>query len=137
MTLALWSLLGFAVWTVLLVASVALPRAGLVVAGRKRANGFEPSGATVAPGFSQRAGRAHANCVENLPVFASLVVVGHLAGVGAQSFGLLAFAVLGARIAQSLTHLVSVSELAVNIRFTFFVVQLVCFVAMGTLIATA
>jgi len=135
MTLALWSLLGFAVWTVLLIASVASTRAVLVVSGYERANAFKPSSATPDAGYLQRAGRAHANCVENLPVFATLVVVGHLAGEASPSFGTLAAVVLGARLAQGVTHLLSISEVAVLVRFTFFVVQLVCYLAMAALIA--
>jgi uncharacterized MAPEG superfamily protein len=74
--------------------------------------------------------RAHLNCVENLPLFASLVLLGSSLGVASSAFQLAALVVLPARIGQSVAHLASGRNRAVLIRFYFYSVQLVCFAVM-------
>jgi uncharacterized MAPEG superfamily protein len=76
--------------------------------------------------------RAHANCVENLPVFAALVLLGSVLRIPGATFQLVAFAVLPARVLQSVTHVAAGTNTAVLVRFVFFSVQLVCY---GVLIA--
>jgi len=68
------------------------------------------------------------NCVENLPIFAAVVLAGRLLELPDEPFGLVALAVLGARVLQTSAHLLSGSTLAVNVRFCFYAVQVV---AMG------
>ena len=72
--------------------------------------------------------RAHANCIENLPVFGAIVFALY---VGIISDGLvdkLAIAILIARILQSLVHVGFPQTNAVaSIRFAFFFVQIVAF----------
>jgi uncharacterized MAPEG superfamily protein len=65
----------------------------------------------------------HANCYENLPVFAALVLGAVVAGRAAVTDPL-AMVVIYARIAQSTVHLLSTSEIAVAIRATFWTVQM-------------
>lgn len=134
MTTALWCLLGFAGWTLaLVILGVVSPRTQQVLAGRAKSNEFkadEPHGSE----RYRRTVRAHMNCVENLPVFASVVLVGTLVGVHAPAFGLLAVGCLAARVLQSSIHISSGSVSAVNARFTFYLVQVVCMVAMGVMI---
>ncbi|MFT5686058.1 MAG: putative MAPEG superfamily protein, partial [Myxococcota bacterium] len=72
--------------------------------------------------FAMRLSRAHANCVENLPVFAAIVVVAGFA----ERFAVtdpLAPVLLAARVGQSVVHLASTSYWAVMVRFGLFVVQ--------------
>ena len=71
----------------------------------------------------QRLARAHANCVEGLPIFGGLMTVALLTGQTAATDSL-AHIFLGARVFQSLVHLASVSVPAVFIRFTAFAVQM-------------
>ncbi len=71
----------------------------------------------------QRLCRAHANCYENLPVFAAVILVATVTGNAAITDPLARW-VLVARVAQSTVHLLSTSELAVMTRATFFAVQL-------------
>lgn len=117
------ALLGFAAWTILLVMTLGVLRTGLVFAGKKKANEFKPSGDDLA-GFGARLTRAHANCYENLPV-AGAILLYAIATSQTAITDELAFAFLGARLLQSLTHLLSTSRPAVLARFAFFLVQLV------------
>lgn len=115
------ALLGFALWTILLVTTLGVYRTGLVFAGKKKANEFKPSGEDLA-GFGARATRAHANCYENLPV-AGAVLLYAIATNQTAITDPFAFAFLGARVLQSLTHLASTSRPAVLVRFIFFIIQ--------------
>eukprot|EP00027_Filamoeba_sp_ATCC50430_P002804 CAMPEP_0168546512 /NCGR_PEP_ID=MMETSP0413-20121227/3539_1 /TAXON_ID=136452 /ORGANISM="Filamoeba nolandi, Strain NC-AS-23-1" /LENGTH=103 /DNA_ID=CAMNT_0008576697 /DNA_START=432 /DNA_END=740 /DNA_ORIENTATION=+ len=90
---------------------------------KKQANQF-PSGSPHGPEWYWRATRAHLNMVENLPVFGAIVVVGTLLGSTGTYFSALSLIYFGARLIQSLAHISSGSNLVVNIRFTFFAIQL-------------
>ncbi|MDA8259716.1 MAG: MAPEG family protein [Betaproteobacteria bacterium] len=71
----------------------------------------------------QRLARAHANCLEGLPIFGGLMLVAVVAGQSALTDPL-AYVLLAARILQSLIHLASTSATAVTLRFTAFAVQM-------------
>jgi uncharacterized MAPEG superfamily protein len=71
----------------------------------------------------QRLARAHANCIEGLPIFGGLMLVALVTG-RAQVTDPLALWLLGARIVQSTIHLASLSNAAVTARFTAFAVQM-------------
>ncbi len=135
MTTPLWCLLGFAAWTVLLVVTVGLWRVGLVLQGKQAPNEF-PSGSPHGSDLYWRVNRAHINAAENLPLMASVVLVGTLAGVSTPTFSLLAQVYLGARILQSIIHISSNASLVINLRFTAMLVQIVCFGWMVTEIVT-
>jgi uncharacterized MAPEG superfamily protein len=117
------ALLGFVLWTILLFVTLAVYRTSLVFAGKKKANEFRASGEDL-QGFGQRATRAHANCYENLPAAAAVLLYAIATGQTAITDEL-AFAFLGARFLQSLTHLASTSRPAVLVRFAFYIVQIV------------
>ena len=135
MTLSQWALLGFAVWTVtLLVTCVGITRVTAVVRKEARANSFNPSVPHGSERY-QRSMRAHLNCVENLPVFASLVVLGTLVSIPSSLFQIAAFTVLPARLLQSAAHIASGRNRVVLVRFVFFCVQLLCFGLMAALLA--
>ncbi len=112
----------FAAWALALLVLMEVIRAGLVVTGRAKANGFKPDNSNLSP-FMQRLARAHANCVEGLPIFGGLLLAAIVSGHQAVTDPL-ALWLIAARIAQSITHLVSLSVLAVNARFTFFAMQM-------------
>ena len=115
------ALLGFVSWTLLLLLGIGLMRSGLVLTGKRAANQFLPDGSDVS-GFSNRLCRAHANCFENLPVFAAVILLALVMGRNGITDPL-ALPFLGARIGQSLTHLVSTSHYAVLLRFALFLAQ--------------
>ena len=121
MTATLQALLGFIAWTLCLLVLMEAIRSWLVLSGAVPANGFTPDNANLSP-FMQRLARAHANCLEGLPLFGGLMLVAVVAG-RATVTDPLAWELLGARIVQSLIHLVSTSPAAVTARFTAFAVQ--------------
>jgi uncharacterized MAPEG superfamily protein len=131
MTVPIWMLLGFAAWTILLLAStIGVYRWGLIFAGRASINGFradQPEGAD----WYKRAMRAHANCIENLPVFGAIVLALHASGTSGSVVDVASIGVLAARVMQSLVHVCLVQTSAVvAVRFSFLLVQLVCFFAL-------
>ncbi|WP_259753815.1 MAPEG family protein [Pseudomonas sp. GCEP-101] len=119
-----FALLGLVAWTVLLVLLVVNQRGLLVMSGRMKVNAFAADGSTTPGAFGQRVVRAHANCVENVPLFCAVLLY---AMVTQQTLitDPLAPTLLVARIVQSLVHLLSTSALAVWVRFAAFFVQLI------------
>ena len=88
MTTPLQCLVAFALWTLALVLVGVGPwRIGQVLMNKVRPNSF-PSGQPHGPEWYQRLNRAHANAVENLPVFAALVIAGAGVLVAATGIGL-------------------------------------------------
>jgi uncharacterized MAPEG superfamily protein len=136
MTTPLLCLLGFAGWAVLLVVAVGTARAAQVLTGKATANGF-PSGTRHGGDAYWRLNRAHINTLESLPVFASVVLVAAVAQVSDPSIDRAAVVALGARVLQSLVHISGGSNMHVNVRFTFFLVQLGSFVEIGVRTALA
>lgn len=122
MSTTLWMLTGFIAWTLLLLVLMEAIRARLVLTGAVPANGFDPGNSTLSP-FMQRLARAHANCIEGLPIFGGLLLVAAASGQTAITDPL-APVLLGARVLQSSIHLASVSAFAVTARFTAFSIQL-------------
>lgn len=117
-----FALLTFIAWTLLLLVWMELMRSWLVTSGQVAANAFTPDNAGLSP-FMQRLARAHANCVEGIPVFGGLLAFAMLTGQQDITNGT-ALIFLAARLVQSIIHLFSTSPLAVSARFTFFAVQL-------------
>ena len=118
----LTALTGFVAWSLSLLVLMEVLRSKLVVTGAVPANGFLPDNSNLSP-FMQRLARAHANCVEGLPIFGGLLLIAVVAGRSAVTDPL-AYVLLGARIVQSLIHLGSLSALAVTLRFSAFAVQM-------------
>jgi uncharacterized MAPEG superfamily protein len=126
----------YALWAIALVIMVVADRALLIVSGKTAITDF-PSGTRHGSDSYWRINRAHINTVENLPIFAGLVLAGWVAGLDTPTFNLLAVVTVCARVVQSLIHITSGSALAVNFRVTALAVQLVCEIWMGILILQA
>lgn len=109
-------------WALALLVLMEVLRSYLVVSGKVRSNEFNPENSNLSP-FMQRLARAHANCLEGLPVFGGLLVVALVTG-RTEVTDPLAPWLLGARVVQSTIHLASLSIIAVNARFTAFAVQI-------------
>ncbi|HEX6572846.1 MAG TPA: MAPEG family protein [Steroidobacteraceae bacterium] len=122
MTPTVFALTGFIAWALLLLVLMEAIRAKLVLTRAVPADGFDPANSTLSP-FMQRLARAHANCLEGLPIFGGLMLVAAVTGRTAVTDPL-ALVLLGARIVQSLIHLASVSPTAVTWRFAAFTVQM-------------
>jgi uncharacterized MAPEG superfamily protein len=126
---ALQALVGFTAWTLLLVLLVFAYRSGRFLAGTP-INSW-PRGVKLvndAP-LVQRLESAHANCLENLPVFAVIVLAAAALGKPGAVEGLAPF-VLYARMAQTAAHLWGTGPLQVLARASSWAVQVGLFVWM-------
>ncbi|WP_223542952.1 MAPEG family protein [Pseudomonas sp. GL-B-12] len=112
------ALTGFIGWTLALLILMELLRGGLAVLKRIPTNEFKPDNSNLSP-FMQRLARAHANCVEGLPLFGGLLLLA-LATDQTSITDSLAFPLLAARVAQSSLHLYSLSIPVVNVRIWMF-----------------
>lgn len=125
MTPTATALLGFAAWYLLLTFALGLFRSGLVLSGKKAANTFATDGSDVGA-FGRRLNRARDNCFETLPLFVAIALAASIANRLAV-LDPLAMYVLYARVGQSVTHLTSTNIMAINVRFFFFIVQVVIY----------
>ena len=120
------ALIGFAGWFALLSLVLGLYRVGLVLSGQKAANTFATDGSDLQP-FGRRLTRARDNCFETLPLFVALALGASLAG-RLDVTDPLALWVLYARIGQSVTHVISTSVPAVQLRAGLFFAQVLIYV---------
>lgn len=111
----------FISWTLALLVLMEVLRSYLVLTRRARSNEFNPENSNLSP-FMQRLARAHANCLEGLPVFGGLLLLALATGRTGITDPLAPW-LLAARIVQSSIHLASLSVMAANARFTAFAVQ--------------
>ena len=97
-------LLGFAAWTLLMLfGSIGVYRWSRILTGRASIAEWRadlPQGSD----WYQRAMRAHMNCVENLPVYAAIVVALMAKGLQSPLMDRLAITILVARIGQTRAH---------------------------------
>jgi len=131
MTISAYALLGFAAWTLFtLTATVGVYRWSRVFTGRASVAEWradEPQGSE----WYRRSMRAHANCVENLPVFAVVVLLGLVSGLQDSRFDALAILVVVARVLQTSVHVSLVqTNVVASVRFAFFFAQVLAMLAM-------
>ncbi|MGH7856387.1 MAG: MAPEG family protein [Candidatus Binatia bacterium] len=136
MSVPVWVLLGFAGWTlVTLFGSVGVYRWSRILTGRAKITEFVadvPHGTE----WYRRAMRAHANCIENLPVYGAVVVAIVATGVSSPVLDALAVVLLVARICQTTVHVAfQPTTPVVGMRFAFFLAQAVCMFWMGIFVA--
>jgi uncharacterized MAPEG superfamily protein len=126
---AITALLCFATWTAVLVASVFLYR-GIRVLGGTAINAW-PRGNKPATDAAliKRIEDAHANALENLPLFAVIVLSAAALGKTALIEPFAAYAFY-ARLGQSLAHLAGTSVPLVTLRAGFWAAQLGLFFFM-------
>jgi uncharacterized MAPEG superfamily protein len=118
------ALICYAGWFALLSIAIGLYRGRYVVAG-KAPNSFANDG-TDLDAFGRRLTRARDNCFETLPLFAAIALGASIAGRLDVTDGL-AMWVFYFRLGQSVTHLASTSVPAVNLRATFFFLQILIY----------
>jgi hypothetical protein len=135
MTMPLWVLVGFALWTIaVLMVGIGIRRWSLILTGRAQLTDFPADTPHGTPAY-RRAVRAHANCVENLPVYGAVALASYAAQLSSATLDALAIAVLAARVAQSLVHMsLTETNATVLIRFLFFCVQVVAMIWMAALV---
>jgi len=92
-TVPVWALLGFAIWTVLLLlATVGVYRWSRILTGRVPIRDFRADQID-GDDWYRRAMRAHANCIENLPVFGAIVLALQVSGVDGATVNLVSIAI--------------------------------------------
>lgn len=123
MNTTILAMLGYITWMLILLVILLSYRTALVMQKHKAPNEFKSDGSDTG-GFSQRLVRTLANCTESFAIIVGLMLL----AVATSSTSItdpLAFYLLAARFCQSMLHLISISVIAVQLRFTFFVIQLV------------
>jgi len=135
MSIPLWTLLGFAAWTVLLLLStIGVYRWSRILTGRVPIRDFRADQVEGADWY-RRSMRAHANCIENLPVFGAIVLALEVTRLHGATVSALCVAVVVARVLQSLVHVgVPQTNAVASLRFAFFLVQIVCFAVLIVMI---
>ena len=126
----------YALWAIALVLMVAADRVLMVIRGEAKANSFTP-GVPHGSDSYWRINRAHLNTLENLPIFAAIVLSGWVVGMETATFNRLAIIVVVARIVQTAIHIASGSVVAITFRFTALAVQLICEIWMAILVLRA
>lgn len=117
----------FALWTVALVLLLAIARLSAAITQKRKFSTFRPTGDTEQlDAFS----RAHMNAVENLPIFAVVYLSASYLSDN-PIIPTLGMIVLGARIIQSLLHIISRADAIVAIRAVLQFTQVVCFIWLG------
>jgi uncharacterized MAPEG superfamily protein len=134
-TIPVWALLGFATWTVvLLFSTVGVYRWSRILTGRVAIRDFRADQIEGADWY-RRAMRAHANCVENLPVFGAIVLALDVSGVGGAAVNAVSVAILAARVLQSLVHVCLVQTNTVAaVRFAFFFIPVAGFLWLAAIV---
>ena len=105
MTVELWMLF----WAVVLAfvqMLVAVTGASTVLSPAKLAGNREDIG--VMEGWIGRAQRAHRNMLENLPLFAGLVLIVHIAGISSETSVLGAQIFVAARLAYAIVYIIGI-----------------------------
>jgi uncharacterized MAPEG superfamily protein len=108
LTLLVWSV-ALCVVQMLVAASAKAPLAGLAALAGNRDN------MPTATGFAGRAGRAHLNMLENLVLFAALVLVAHVTGRANEMTALGAQLFFWARLAYAIVYLIGIPWLRTGI----------------------
>lgn len=98
-------------------------RVPLALMGKKPLDSWTRGRAVDDPDLVVRAQHAHANTVENLPLFAAVVVAAALLD-RSNVVDAVAVYIFGARVAQVAVHLMGTSFALIMVRATFFLVQI-------------
>jgi uncharacterized MAPEG superfamily protein len=115
------ALIGYIAWIMVLLLSLAAYR-GIFNQQQKRSSLiFKADGSDVGD-LGGRLTRAHLNGVECFPFIGGLMLLALATDSSAITNGL-AFVLLGARVLQSLVHVISISNTFIYLRFVFFLVQ--------------
>ena len=125
---AVQALLWYVVWTLVLVFAYVNWRSLEILRGKSAAS-WTRGGGIERPEIVKRMENAHANCVENLPLFAVVVLAAAAMGKSAVADAYGAY-VLYARVAQGLVHIAGVNHLMVLVRATFWLIQVALILLM-------
>lgn len=137
MTLPIWILLIFAMWTlVTLFGSVGVYRWSRILTGRATINQWRAD-EVQGTDWYRRAMRAHANCVENLTVYGAVCVAIIATGMEGATLDRAAVILIVCRMGQTIVHIAfNPTNLATSVRFGFFATQAICMIVMSVYIAS-
>ena len=132
LSIPLWCLLAFAAWTLLVLgftigvhrwSHILTRRADFATYGEYRIEGT---------GFYPRGMRAHANCVENLPIFAAIVLVIVATGLRGPTLDMLSLVVICARVPHTFVHVAfdQGNNVVVGFRSILYIIQFLAMLAM-------
>lgn len=116
---ALLIFVGLSILLALVYATYRVPK---IFLGKKKADHWERNQPVDDPAFLVRAKGAHLNCLENLPLFAALVLTAAALDQSAVVDGV-ASVFIYCRLGQSVAHLIGTSLPLILVRATLFVVQ--------------
>jgi hypothetical protein len=115
-------IIGLIGWSIFLIAALLIFRSTMVLTGKVAINKFLPDGSNLGDA-NTRYMRAVYNSLENLPILIGTLLTAVVMGMTSLSDQVASYILL-ARMAQTITHVVSSSPLAVAARFSFYTVQL-------------
>ncbi len=123
MSAATHVLLLFTAWTLLMAVGYVGYRVVLVLSFKERANAWTRGAVEHDdPAIITRFNHAHLNCLETLPLYAAVVLFAYMQG----QLGVLdqlAYVFMGARVAQSVIHVISTAPMMVFLRANALLVQ--------------
>lgn len=123
MSAAISTLLGFTALTLALAFAYVGYRATMGMLGKTPFNSWTRGAQTWDdPAIITRIQHAHLNCLENLPVYAAVLLAAFMLDKVAVLEGLACYYLI-ARVAQSAIHVISTSALAVFLRANALIVQ--------------
>ena len=126
MSASVTCLFGLIGWAMVLLTMV-LGARGVAIFGQGHGlNIFDQSGSDLSP-LGLRITRAERNNLEWMVIPASLLLYGIATGQSAVTDGL-AMVVIGTRVLQSITHIISTATPAILVRATLFTVQVVIWI---------
>jgi uncharacterized membrane protein YecN with MAPEG domain len=106
-------------------------RWGRILSGRATFDDYGEYTLEKGEAWYRRAMRAHANCVENLPIFGAIVVTIAAAGLQSWWLSLLSIVVIGARIPHTIVHVFfEQTNTVVGFRSAFYNIQFFAMQAM-------
>ena len=123
MTLPLWGLCIFIVWTMFTVVLLIIVRLRHLSAGGSSMDFGDPVGNKLLWRFY----RVQVNCVENLPLYAGAVLLLEVRGITNEIIDSLAIAYITFRILHSLIH---IFDLNPNFRVTCLGIQFICLLGL-------
>ncbi len=118
--------LTYLVWTAVLCILLWVPyiAAGASLHGFLSPADYKIPGSRILPEWANRAQRAHLNLLENLPSFATLILIAHLTETTSETTAIAAAVFFWARIVQTVVHIMGIAYIRTVAFFFGFVAQL-------------
>ncbi len=128
MTTSLTALAAYIAWTLLLAGSIIVYRSTMVMSKQRTANAWTRGNDIQDPAWVKRVVDSFSNCLETGPLFFAMILLAHVSGQGSVTDGL-AMWYVGARVVQSVSHIISTShQMVFLVRFPAFMAQVVLLV---------